>query len=234
MFDAPYLPLNPRTRKVAETARWTARTWCSTSGPTSSPGACSWCPRTSSRASGGRWSSASTAATACRGTRSTAQTAYHDFGAALAERGFIIFAPHNLYRGEDRYRWLDRKANTVKRDAVLVHPRAARPILDWLGVAAVRRPGADRVLRPELRRRDGGAHAAAPGEIRLSICSGDFNEWTRKVAATDSHYSFMRTIEWEMPYWNWGHTFDYAEMAYLMVPRPFMVERGHHDRRRPR
>ena len=39
----------------------------------------------------------------------------------------------------------------------------------------------------------------------------------------------MRTIEWEMPYWNWGHTFDYAEMAYLMVPRPFMVERGHLD-----
>ena len=64
----------------------------------------------------------------------------------------------------------------------------------------------------------------------LSICSGDFNQWTRKVAATDQPFSFMRTIEWEMPYWNLGHTFDYAEMAYLMVPRPFMVERGHHDR----
>ena len=63
----------------------------------------------------------------------------------------------------------------------------------------------------------------------LSICSGDFNQWTRKVAATDQPFSFMRTIEWEMPYWNWGHTFDYAEMAYLMVPRPFMVERGHLD-----
>ena len=24
--------------------------------------------------------------------------------------------------------------------------------------------------------------------------------------------------------------YDYAEMAYLMIPRPFMVERGHHDR----
>lgn len=51
----------------------------------------------------------------------------------------------------------------------------------------------------------------------LSICSGDFNQWTRKVAATDQPWGFMRTIEWEMPYWNWGHTFDYAEMAYLMV-----------------
>jgi hypothetical protein len=26
----------------------------------------------------------------------------------------LFFAPHNLYRGEDRYRWLNRKANTVK------------------------------------------------------------------------------------------------------------------------
>jgi hypothetical protein len=39
----------------------------------------------------------------------------------------------------------------------------------------------------------------------------------------------MRTVEWEMPYFNMGQTFSYAEMAYLMVPRPFMVERGHHD-----
>ena len=64
----------------------------------------------------------------------------------------------------------------------------------------------------------------------LSICSGDFNQWTTKVAATDAPFSFMRTIEWEMPYWNLGQTFDYAEMTYLMVPRPFMVERGHLDR----
>jgi hypothetical protein len=26
-----------------------------------------------------------------------------------------------------------------------------------------------------------------------------------------------------------GHTFNYAEMANLIAPRPFMVERGHDD-----
>ena len=36
----------------------------------------------------------------------------------------------------------------------------------------------------------------------LSICSGDFNDWSRKVASTDSDYSFMFSIEWEMPYFN--------------------------------
>jgi hypothetical protein len=28
---------------------------------------------------------------------------------------------------------------------------------------------------------------------------------------------------------NLGHTFNYAEMAALVAPRPFMVERGHYD-----
>ena len=32
-----------------------------------------------------------------------------------------------------------------------------------------------------------------------------------------------------MPYFNMGPTFSHAEMAYLIAPRPFMVERGHHD-----
>ena len=63
----------------------------------------------------------------------------------------------------------------------------------------------------------------------LAICSGDFNDWTRKVASTGERYSFMFTDEWEMPYFNLGSTFSYAELAYLIFPRPFMVERGHHD-----
>jgi hypothetical protein len=39
----------------------------------------------------------------------------------------------------------------------------------------------------------------------------------------------MFTDEWEMPYFNMGNTFNYAELSYLIFPRPFMVERGHHD-----
>ena len=32
-----------------------------------------------------------------------------------------------------------------------------------------------------------------------------------------------------MPEFGLGITFNYAEMAYLIFPRPFMVERGHRD-----
>ena len=70
---------------------------------------------------------------------------------------------------------------------------------------------------------------AALDRYALSICSGDFNEWVRKNVSVDYPGSYMFTGEYEMPEWNLGHTFNYAEMAALIAPRPFMVERGHND-----
>ena len=66
----------------------------------------------------------------------------------------------------------------------------------------------------------------------LSICSADFNEWVWKNAATDPkslRYSYANKGEYEIFEWNLGGTFNYAEMAALICPRPFMVERGHFD-----
>jgi hypothetical protein len=63
----------------------------------------------------------------------------------------------------------------------------------------------------------------------LSICSGDFNEWVWKNASTRSPYSYVWTGEYEIFEWDLGSTFNYAEMATLIAPRPFMVERGHFD-----
>ena len=154
---------------------------------------------------------------------------YRNVAAVLAERGFITFSPHNLYRGEDRYRWLNRKANTVKATLFSFIIASHDQILRWLDA----QPFVDGRRIAFYGLSYGGETAVRVPPLLekycLSICSGDFNQWTRKVAATDEPFSFMRTIEWEMPYWNLGQTFDYAEMAYLMVPRPFMVERGHND-----
>ena len=63
----------------------------------------------------------------------------------------------------------------------------------------------------------------------LSICSGDFNDWNQKIISLDYPASYMFTGEWEMDEFNLGNTFDHAEMAALIAPRPFMVERGHND-----
>ncbi len=154
---------------------------------------------------------------------------YRNVAAVLAEQGFITFAPHNLYRGEDRYRWLSRKANTVKATLFSFIIASHDQMLRWLDA----QPFVDGSRIAFYGLSYGGETAVRVPPLLekycLSICSGDFNQWTRKVASTDQPFSFMRTIEWEMPYWNLGQTFDYAEMAYLMVPRPFMVERGHLD-----
>ena len=56
-----------------------------------------------------------------------------------------------------------------------------------------------------------------------------FNRTLRKVAISDSKYSYMYNPSYEKPQWNAGHTFNDADMAYLMIPRPFMVERGRDD-----
>jgi len=158
------------------------------------------------------------------------KTAYSDFAAKLAERGFITFAPHNLYRHEDRYRWLDRKANSIGCSLFSFITASHQQILTWLKSQPQVDP--DRIAFYGLSYGGETAVRIPPllEDYSLSICSGDFNQWTRKVAATDFPNGFMRSIEWEMPYWNLGNTFDYSEMAALIFPRPFMVERGHHDR----
>ena len=65
----------------------------------------------------------------------------------------------------------------------------------------------------------------------LSICSANFNEWTSMVASTSwaGRTTYMTGGQWEFPMFDMGNTFSQAEMAYLMVPRPFMVERGMDD-----
>ena len=168
VFDAP-LPLNPRTRKVAETPQWTAWdvvldvwtdviAWGVLVVPKDvAPGE----RRPVVVVQHGRNDLP-------RDTIDRQRSAYNDFGSALAERGFIVFAPHNLYRGEDRYRWLDRKANTITPRS-FIHPGAARTHPRMARFAAVCGRRAHRVLRLELRRRDGGRIPAAPRKCAVDL-----------------------------------------------------------------
>jgi len=63
----------------------------------------------------------------------------------------------------------------------------------------------------------------------LSICSADFNEWVTKNASTRLPMSYVWTPEYEIFEFDLASTFNYNEMAALICPRPFMVERGHTD-----
>ncbi len=57
---------------------------------------------------------------------------YRNFGARLAERGFVVFAPHNFYRDTDRFRWLDKKAKILKLTMFSFITAQHQQILNWL------------------------------------------------------------------------------------------------------
>jgi len=158
--------------------------------------------------------------------------AYQAFATRLAERGYVTFAPQNLYLGHDRFRLLQFKANSIGTTLFSLMIPQHRQITDWLASLPFVDPG--RIAFYGLSYGGKSAMRIPPlvNRYALSICSADFNDWIWKCAATDSQslrYSYVNKREYEMFEFNLGNTFNYSEMAALIAPRPFMVERGHFD-----
>lgn len=162
-------------------------------------------------------------------SKERAWAAYKGFAARLADRGFIVFAPHNPYRGQDLFRVNQRKAQPLGLSLFSFINAQHDVITTWLASLSFVDP--ERIGFYGLSY--GGKSAmripAAIERYCLSICSGDFNEWVLKNASVTYPNSYMFSSEYEIYEWDLAHTFNYAEMALLIAPRPFMVERGHDD-----
>lgn len=154
---------------------------------------------------------------------------YHQFAAKLAERGFVTFAPQNLYIFKDRFRELQRKLNPLKKTLFSIIVPQQEQICRWLksqpfvdgsriGFYGLSYGGKTAMRVPPL-----------VDHYSCVICSGDFNDWIRKCTSIRDPFSYVGTGEYEIWEWNLANTFNYAEMAGLICPRPFMVERGHRD-----
>ncbi|HEV3385854.1 MAG TPA: hypothetical protein VG097_13640, partial [Gemmata sp.] len=135
----------------------------------------------------------------------------------------------NPYYGENVFRQLQRKANPLKLSLFSFIIRQHQRTLDWLETL----PNVDPKRMAFYGLSYGGKTAmrvpAVEKRYCLSICSGDFNEWIGKNVSVELDRSYMWTREYEMYEFDLGNTFNYAEMAFLIAPRPFMVERGHDD-----
>ena len=155
--------------------------------------------------------------------------AYHDFAAKLTEGGYITFSPQNPYIFGDRFRTLQRKANPIGKSLFSIITPQHKQILNWLKTL----PFVDDERIAFYGLSYGGKTAmrvpAILEDYCLSICSADFNDWIWKNTSTRSPYSYVWTGEYEIFEFNLGHTFNYSDMAALIAPRPFMVERGHFD-----
>ncbi len=154
---------------------------------------------------------------------------YHRFAADLADHGFVVYCPQNPYIGGDAFRKLQRLANPLKLSLFSFILSQHERTLDWLveqsfvdpdriGFYGLSYGGKTAIRVPPLLER-----------YALSICSGDFNEWIWKVSRDDAPFTYVFTPEYEVPEFDLGNTFNHSDMAKLMTPRPFMVERGHDD-----
>jgi dienelactone hydrolase len=155
-------------------------------------------------------------------------TSYRGFAAKLADQGFVTFAPQHLYRGGDRFRTLQRKANPLGRSLFAVMTAQHKQLLAWLG--GLEFVDADRIAFYGISY--GGKSAmripAVLDGYCLSICSSDFSNWIWRTVSNRFESGYLAHAEYEIFEFDLGNTFNYGEMAALICPRPFMVERFHH------
>ena len=154
---------------------------------------------------------------------------YAGFAGELAARGYVTFAPQNLYIGRDRFRTLQRKSYAIKKTLFSTIVPQHQQIVNWLKTLPF--VASDRIAFYGLSYGGKTAMRVPPlvPDYCLAICSADFNEWVDKNASTRNPRSYVWTGEYEIFEFDLGSTFNYAEMAALIAPRPFMVERGHFD-----
>ena len=159
----------------------------------------------------------------------TTNNTYKGFAVLLANKGYIVFAPHFPWRQAEDYRNLQRRANSLDLTIFSFIMSQHERLLDWL----TSQSWVDRSKIGFYGLSWGGKVAmrvpALLDRYSLSICSGDFNEWILKNASTTISNTYMFSPESEMFDFNIGMTFSHAEMAAMIAPRAFMVERGHGD-----
>ena len=154
---------------------------------------------------------------------------YHRYAARLAEEGFITYSPQNPYIGRDRFRMIQRRGHPLKLALFSFILGQHERTLDWLAALTFVDParigfyglsygGKTAIRVPPLLDR-----------YALSICSADFNEWVWKTTSVDSKYSYLLTNEYDMIEFDFANVVNYSDLASLIAPRPFMVERGHAD-----
>jgi hypothetical protein len=151
------------------------------------------------------------------------------FANRLAAEGFVVFAPQGPYIGEDKFRIIQRMGHPLKLALYSFILGQHQRILEWLsglpyvdptgiGFYGISYGGKSAVTVPPLLE-----------QYAVSICSAGFNEWVWKTTNIDSSFSYLLIEEYDMYDFNFANVVNHSEMANLMAPRAFMVERGHYD-----
>jgi len=157
------------------------------------------------------------------------KVSYRDFAARLARKGFITFAPQHLYRGTDRFRTLQRKANPLKKSLFSVMVAQHRQLLRWLAKLDFVDPSRIAFYGISYGGKSAMRIPALLDGYCLSICSSDYSNWIVRTVSNRFEKGYLPHYEYEIFEFDLGSRFNYGDLAALICPRPFMVEEMHHD-----
>lgn len=169
-------------------------------------------------------------------TKPNVSSIYHSFGAKLANRGYVVYAPQSLYGlmpqqsyANYSFRIIDRMAEPLGKTIYSVMVDQMRQTLDWLKQL------------PFVNGKHIGVYGLSYGAksaIRLApilqdysavILVGDFNHWVWKTTSILSPKSYLYTPEFDMYGFDFANTTSYASMAAMLAPSALMIVRGHRD-----
>ncbi|HEY3840484.1 MAG TPA: dienelactone hydrolase family protein [Bryobacteraceae bacterium] len=152
---------------------------------------------------------------------------YQNVGSKLAAKGYVVYMPQNPYTGD--FRKIQRLANplgySIFSFIIAQHDR----LLDWLSMLPYVDPSRIGFYGLSYGGKTALRVPAVLDRYAFSICSGDFNEWIHKVTTIEDANSYMFSPEFDMLEFDLAGVANHAEMAMMIAPRPFMVERGHRD-----
>jgi dienelactone hydrolase len=159
-----------------------------------------------------------------------AATVYKQFGARLAERGYVVFCPYLCVPSSEERTRLVKKARLLGGSPIGLESQKFARGVDFLQSL----PFVDGKRIGYYGLSYGGYAALwfASAEPRLAavICSGHFNDWHRKTTDLSFQNScYLYTPDEDMYDFGVLRTLGHAELATLQAPRPFAVEAGHQD-----
>ncbi|MDR1583287.1 MAG: acetylxylan esterase [Prevotellaceae bacterium] len=153
----------------------------------------------------------------------------HAMDTKLCNGGYVTFAPQGIFKLSHKFRFNQRQLNSLGKNLFAVMTAQQKQIVkflqtlsfveaDKIGFYGCSYGGTTAMFVPPL----------IP-EYKVVVCSANFNYWNDKVAGTSLPESYMFDWQYEIFDFDLANTFDHSDLARLIAPRPFMVERGHND-----
>ena len=156
---------------------------------------------------------------------------YHQFGARLAEAGYVVFAPYVTVPipQAELINPIVRKAAALGGMRTGIEVAKLRRIVDFL----VAQPFVDPQRIGYYGLSYGGYSAIwmCPVEprIRAVVVSGHFNDWAAKITSEELTTSYLFHPDEDFYNWNVLNRFTHVELIAAMYPRPVMVEFADRD-----